>query len=130
MTKPFHLKELLLRVKGMLKRKEWYKKLIVAEPVYRLGNYEINFENLTCKSANKEFSLTTQEAMVLKYLVENKGKVVSRKELLEQVWHLNPEIETRTVDIFISRLRKNFESDPSNPVYIKSVRGLGYKFAG
>jgi DNA-binding response OmpR family regulator len=81
MTKPFHLKELLLRVKGMLKRKEWYKKLIVAEPVYRLGNYEINFENLTCKSANKEFSLTTQEAMVLKYLVENKGKVVSRNYL-------------------------------------------------
>jgi DNA-binding response OmpR family regulator len=128
MTKPFHLKELLLRVKGMLKRKDWYKKLVVSEPLYRLGNYEINFENLTCKSAIKEFTLTTQEAMVLKYLVENKGKIVSRKELLEQVWHLNPDIETRTVDIFISRLRKLFESDPSNPVYIKSVRGSGYIF--
>jgi DNA-binding response OmpR family regulator len=130
MTKPFHLKELLLRVKGMLKRKDWYKKITMAEPVYRFGNNEIDFENLTCKSADREFNLTTQEAMVIKYLVENKGKTVSRKELLEKVWHLNPDIETRTVDIFIARLRKHFESDPSNPVYIKSVRGTGYKFEG
>ena len=127
-TKPFHLKELLLRVKGMLKRKEWYKNLTMVEPVYTFGKNEINFENLTCKSADKEFQLTTHEAMVLKYLINNKGRIVSRKELLENVWHLNPDIETRTVDNFIVRLRKYFEVDPSNPVYIKSVRGKGYVF--
>ena len=66
--------------------------------------------------------------MVLKYLVERKGVIVTRKELLENVWHLNPEIETRTIDIFIARLRKYFESDPANPVYIKSIRGAGYMF--
>ena len=66
--------------------------------------------------------------MLLKYLVERNGKIVSRKELLENVWHLNPDIETRTVDIFIVRLRKYFESDPSNPVYFKSIRGAGYMF--
>jgi DNA-binding response OmpR family regulator len=66
--------------------------------------------------------------MVLKYLVERKGKIVTRKELLKNVWHLNPEVETRTVDIFIARLRKYFEPDPANPVHIKSIRGAGYLF--
>ena len=72
--------------------------------------------------------LTQREAMVIKYLVENKGKIVSRKELLENVWHISSEVETRTVDNFISRLRKYFEPDPNNPVFIKSVRSAGYSF--
>jgi DNA-binding response OmpR family regulator len=129
-TKPFHLKELLLRVKGMLKRKAWYKEVTLNQPKFSFGNNEINFENLKCKCGNKELKLTPHEAMVLKYLVNNKGKIVSRKELLEKVWHLNPDIETRTVDIFISRLRNYFEEDPSNPIYIKSIRGAGYIFEG
>jgi DNA-binding response OmpR family regulator len=66
--------------------------------------------------------------MVLRYLIDNKDKVVSRKELLENVWHVNPDIETRTVDIFISHLRKYFEHNPSNPVHIKSIRSAGYMF--
>ena len=66
--------------------------------------------------------------MVIRYLIERKNQVVSRKELLENVWQISPEIETRTVDIFISRLRKYFEADPSHPIYIKSVRGAGYIF--
>ncbi|MEE9450972.1 MAG: response regulator transcription factor [Ignavibacteriaceae bacterium] len=129
-TKPFHLKELLLRVKGMLKRKAWYQKATSNEPVYSFGRNKINFENLKCKCGNKELKLTPHEAMVLKYMINNKGKIVSRKELLEKVWHLNPDIETRTVDIFISRLRNYFEEDPSTPIYIKSVRGAGYVFEG
>ncbi|MCH7516851.1 MAG: response regulator transcription factor [Bacteroidetes bacterium] len=128
LTKPFHLKELLLRVKGMLKRKAWYQKASAEQPVYKFGDNEINFENFSCKCKDKEFTLTAQEAMVMKYLIENKEKIVSRKELLENVWHMNPDIETRTVDNFIARLRKYFEPDPSNPVYIKSVRGAGYVF--
>jgi DNA-binding response OmpR family regulator len=130
LTKPFHLQELLLRVKGMLKRKSWYKNASEREPVYRFGDNEINFETLICKHGKEEIRMTPHEAMVLKYLVERKGEIVTRKELLENVWHLNPEIETRTVDIFISRLRKYFESDPANPVYIKSIRSAGYMFAG
>jgi DNA-binding response OmpR family regulator len=130
LTKPFHLDELLLRVKGMLKRKSWYKSASEKQPVYRFGNNEINFEILKCVCGNEEIRLTPQEAMVLKYLVERKGEIVTRKELLENVWHLNPDIETRTVDIFIARLRKYFESDPSNPVYFKSIRGAGYTFLG
>jgi DNA-binding response OmpR family regulator len=127
-TKPFHLKGLLLRVKGMLKRKAWYQKATSDEPVYNFGGNKINFESLNCKNSKEEFKLTPQEAMVLKYLIDNKGKIVSRRELLEKVWHMNPDIETRTVDNFIVRLRKYFEPDPSKPLYFKSVRGAGYVF--
>ncbi len=127
-TKPFHLQELLLRVKGMLKRKSWYKDASEKQPVYLFGNNEINFENLICSHDNVEIRITPHEAMVLKYLVEHKGEIVTRKEMLENVWHLNPDVETRTVDIFIARLRKYFEPDPSEPVYFISIRGAGYLF--
>lgn len=127
-TKPFHLQELLLRIKGMLRRKNWYLKSVKQNPVYKIGKSEINFDNLKCKKGKQEFGLTHFEAILLRYLIENKGRIISRKELLENVWNLNPEVETRTVDIFISRLRKHFEDDPSNPVYIKSIRSFGYIF--
>ena len=74
------------------------------------------------------FPLTPNEAMALQYLIEQKGKPVSRKELLEKVWNITSEVETRTVDNFIVRLRKYFEVNPSDPQYIKSVRGTGYIF--
>ncbi len=128
LTKPFHLKELLLRIKGMLKRKSWYQKIVIENPIYRFDKNEINFENFKCTSGKKEFQLTSYEAMIMKYLIENKDKVVTRKELLENVWNMNPDIETRTVDNFIARLRKHFEDDPSEPKYIVSVRSAGYMF--
>lgn len=130
LTKPFHLQELLLRVKGMLKRKSWYKELSDEQKVYNFGNNEINFETLECIHDDEKFRLTPHEAMLMKYFIDNKNKIVSRKELLEKVWRLNPEIETRTVDIFIARLRKYFEDDPSSPRFIISIRSMGYKFVG
>lgn len=128
LTKPFHLNELLLRIKGMLKRKNWYKSITSETPIFQFGNNEVNFDNLMCKTITGELQLTQIEAMVLKYLIDNSGKIVSRQELLDKVWNVNPEVETRTVDNFIARLRKYFEEDPSNPVFIKSVRGAGYLF--
>ncbi len=128
LTKPFHLKELLLRIKGMLRRKKWYQKVVSDNPVYKFGKNEINFENFKCKNDKNSFQLTSYEAMIMKYLIDNKDKVVSRKELLENVWNMNPDVETRTVDNFIVRLRKYFEDDPSNPQYIVSVRSAGYIF--
>lgn len=128
LTKPFHLEELLLRVQGMLKRKAWYKDENKELPVYHFGNNEVNFKNLLCKAGDKKIRLTSHEALLLRYLIDNKGQVVSRKELLEKVWNISSEIETRTVDNFIARLRKYFEADPDNPVFIKSVRGVGYIF--
>jgi len=128
LAKPFHLEELLLRIRGMLKRKNWYQSVIAKSPSYRFGENEVDFENLTCRIGNKELYLTAHEAMFLRYLIDNKGRVISRKEILENVWNIDSEIETRTVDNFIVRLRKFFEPNPSHPVYILSVRGIGYKF--
>lgn len=127
-TKPFHLKELLLRVKHTLRRKKWYRTVIEERPVYRFGNNQINFEDLTCQAGDQSFQLTQREANVLKYLINHQGKIVSRQELLEHVWELSTEIETRTVDNFIARLRKYFEPNPAHPIFIKSVRSAGYVF--
>ncbi len=128
LTKPFHLKELLLRVNGMLKRKHWYAQSVEGNSVYRFGDNEVNFDDLTGRSGKIIFVMTHREAMVLKCLIENKGRIVSRHELLDQVWNIHSEIETRTVDNFIMRLRKYFEPHPSKPIYFLSVRGAGYKF--
>jgi DNA-binding response OmpR family regulator len=128
LTKPFHLKELLLRIKGMLKRKRWYQSATANTPLYQFGENEVNFENLTCRAGDKHMQLTAHEAMFLRYLIDNRGRVISRKELLEKVWNIDSEVETRTIDNFIVRLRKFFEPNPSQPVYIKSVRGIGYMF--
>lgn len=130
MTKPFHLDELLLRVKGMLRRKEWYVQAVNNSPTFTFGSNKINFETLVCNCGDKEIRLTPHEAMAMQFLIDHKGKPVSRKELLEKVWDITSEVETRTVDNFIVRLRKYFEEDPSNPKYIKSVRGIGYMFDG
>jgi two-component system, OmpR family, alkaline phosphatase synthesis response regulator PhoP len=129
LTKPFHLKELQLRVKGMLKRQSWYKENRGELQSYKFGNNEINFENLFCKTAKKEIQLTSHEANLMKYFIDNKGIILSREELLKNVWKIDSTIETRTVDNFIARLRKYFEPDPDKPIYIKSVRGAGYIFS-
>jgi DNA-binding response OmpR family regulator len=128
MTKPFNLEELLLRLKGMLKRKLWYQNASDSEPIFKFNGFEINFENLSCKTGSQTIQFTHREAMVLKYLIDNKGKIISREELLENVWGISSSIETRTVDNFISRLRKYFEADPAHPVFIKSIRSAGYIF--
>ncbi len=128
LPKPFHLEELLLRVKGMLKRKNWYRSESAPLSHYHFGNNDINFENMVCYAGEKEIQLTTHEARLLKYLIDHKGKIVTRKELLTAVWQIDSDIETRTVDNFIVRLRKYFEPNPEKPVYIKSVRSAGYIF--
>jgi two-component system alkaline phosphatase synthesis response regulator PhoP len=128
MIKPFHLDELLLRVKGMLRRKQWYQTRTRENPVVRLGSHTVHFDTLTCQSGKHTFQLTAREAMVLKYMIEHPDRIISRQELLKNVWQIHSEVETRTVDIFIARLRKYFELDPKKPRYFKSVRSAGYMF--
>lgn len=128
LTKPFHLEELLLRIKGMLRRKQWYREQTGVPEVCRFGENEVNFNTLSGLSATGTVRLTPQEAMVLRYLMAHAGRIVSRQELLEKVWQVNAEMETRTIDNFIMRLRKHFEQDPANPRHIVSVRGAGYMF--
>ena len=128
LTKPFHLPELLLRIKGILRRSEWYKEPVHDQDIVRFSKMWINFGTGKVKGVDGEFYLTTKEALVMKLLVGKKGDVVSREELLEKVWGYDPQTETRTVDNFISRLRKYFEKRPQKPVHILTVREKGYQF--
>lgn len=128
LTKPFHLEELLARIKAMLRRHDSYRKMPPFSDVYRFGHNEVNFSDFTCRSGSREFNLTQREAILLKYLVANRKRILPRQELLENVWNISSEVETRTVDIFIARLRKYFEANPKRPIYIKSVRSVGYLF--
>ncbi len=127
-TKPFQLEELLARVKSTLKRKKSYQTIQDEQDIYRFGNNLINFNNFKAKAGDKEIRLTKKEAALLQYLIGNKGTAVSREELLNNIWNIDQEVETRTVDIFIARLRKYFEKDTKNPRFFKSVRGVGYMF--
>ena len=128
LSKPFHLPELLLRVKGILRRSEWYKEPVRDQEIFRFDNMWINFGTGKANGVNGEFYLTTKEALVMKLLVKKKGNAVSREELLEKVWGYDPETETRTVDNFIARLRKYFEQKPQKPTHIITVREKGYQF--
>ena len=129
LTKPFHLPELLLRVKGILRRWEWYKDPVHDQEIFRFGEMWINFGTGKANGVDGEFYLTTKEVLVMKLLVVKKGDVVTREELLEKVWGYDPETETRTVDNFISRLRKYFEKKPQEPRHIITVREKGYQFS-
>ena len=125
LTKPFNLEEFLLRVKRMLDRYQWYK----TEDVLQLGDTSINFNTLEITNPfGKIFRITPHEANLIQYLSQHQDRIVTRSELLKNVWGLDPNIETRTVDTFISRIRRYIEKDPSRPERIISVRGKGYRF--
>jgi DNA-binding response OmpR family regulator len=98
------------------------------QEIFRFGEMWINFGTGKANGVDGEFYLTTKEVLVMKLLVVKKGNVVTREELLEKVWGYDPETETRTVDNFISRLRKYFEKKPQEPRHIITVREKGYQF--
>jgi len=128
LTKPFHLPELLLRVKGILRRWEWYKEPVHDHEIFHFGDMWINFVNGRAKGSSGEFYLTAKEALLMRLLVVQKDSIVSREELLEKVWGYDPQTETRTVDNFVVRLRKYFEKTPQSPRYIITHREKGYEF--
>lgn len=126
-VKPFHLKELLLRIQRSIRRARYFSGLSGAEAeVLRIGQALINFPKFTAESGGKSLSLTHKECELLKLLVDRRGRVVSRDEILNHVWSENEFPSPRTVDNFIMRLRRMIETDPENPKVIKSVRGVGY----
>jgi len=128
LTKPFHLPELLLRVKGILRRKDWYEEPVRNLEYFEFDNMWVDFKTGKAKGCEGEFHLTAKEVLVMILLITNRGKVVTREELLEKVWGYSPNTETRTVDNFISRLRKYFEKKPQKPRYIVTIREKGYQF--
>ena len=92
------------------------------------NNRVIDFDNLELRTPQQTIRLTLMEAQLLRYLVKHEGNVVSRKSILEKVWGLNEDTDTRAIDNFIVRLRKYIEDDPSKPEHVLTVRGVGYRF--
>ena len=88
----------------------------------------VHFDTLELRVNGQAFPLTLMEANILRYLIEREGKAVSRKAMLEEVWGLHADTDTRAIDNFIVRLRRHIEDDPARPKHLKTVRGVGYKF--
>lgn len=124
LAKPFHLEEFLLRVRRMLERYEWYR----PEETLTIGEVTVDFNTLEVTREDQSTRITPHEANLIQYLAQHADRIVTRGELLKNVWGLDPELETRTVDTFISRIRRHLEHIPSTPAHIISVRGKGYRF--
>jgi two-component system alkaline phosphatase synthesis response regulator PhoP len=125
-TKPFNLEEFLLRVHNLLKRSA--RKKENDSYLYFFDDFQINFQSYTAVGLEGEFQLTNKEVLLLKLLIERKNEVVSREQILQTVWGYDVFPSTRTIDNFILSFRKYFETEPKNPKYFHSVRGVGYKF--
>ncbi len=127
LSKPFNLDEFLLRVKALLRRAPTAQ----AQPpsnFYRFGDNRVDLEQGHAHTPRGDFDLTDLEIKMLKVLIKKTGQIVSRAELLQEVWGVTPDTETRTLDNFVVRLRKYFEKNPARPVHIQTVRGRGYRF--
>jgi len=127
LAKPFDLPVLLARVKGLIRRRDWTRGGAPVLEKARIGEAEVDFRGFEIRHPEKAVRLTLLEAMLLKLLVQNRGKLVSKGEILEKVWNLNPETETRAVDNFVMRLRRHLGDDPRSPRHLETVRGAGYR---
>ena len=129
LTKPFVLAELLARVRALLRRRRWEGGPKPGEPLaVTFGDVKVDFDRFEIERGGERIELTTRETALLRALVEREGRAVPRGELLEVVWGLRPDTNTRVVDSFVARLRRYVEADPARPRHILSVRGHGYKF--
>lgn len=131
LPKPFELNIFLARLNGLLRRREWLKKElkpVKTTEIIEINNRLIDFENLELRSETETIQLTLMEAKLLRYLIENEGVAVARKTILEDVWDLHEDTDTRAIDNFIVRLRKYLEEDATKPQVLQTVRGIGYKF--
>ena len=134
LPKPFDLQILLARVRGLLRRLAWArggKAAKDAEPpseVFRFNGKIVDFSALEVQGRSRTYRLTQMEADLLRHLIKNAGRVVSRKQILEEVWGLHVDTDTRAIDNFIVRLRRYIEDDPTHPKHLLTVRGIGYRF--
>jgi two-component system, OmpR family, alkaline phosphatase synthesis response regulator PhoP len=126
LTKPFHLRELLLRVAAILRRSSWYQS---NGATLTFGGNEVDFKTYGARAWDgTAHALTHKEAMILKALADRAGSIVTREEILDRVWGYEVFPSTRTIDNFIVRLRKRFERNAEVPVHFHTVRGVGYRF--
>lgn len=134
LQKPFDLEELLSVIRNLLHRRGRTDRTRNSDPpasrsrILKFGNAEVNFDTWEVSVGNNPVKLTNLEMKLLEYLVEHEGIVVSRDELLRNVWGLTRSPATRTIDTFMLNLRKSFEENPSRPKHFLSIRGRGYRF--
>jgi DNA-binding response OmpR family regulator len=147
LAKPFELPILLARLQGLLRRRDWMQQAPGAHTpllpssatedhdrsqdefgVFSFAGRTIDFGNLELRDDGSTTHLTVMEAELLRHLVRNRGRVVSRKSILEEVWGLREDTDTRAIDNFIVRLRRYLEDDPARPKHLHTVRGVGYRF--
>jgi len=137
--RPFNLAILLARIESLLRRKEWSEKSAApaakagtteagAEESFRFGDKVVDFRNLRLHMGDKVVPLTLMEMELFRYLIRNAGRPVSRKAILEDVWNLHEDTDTRAIDNFIVRLRRYIEPEPGKPVHLLTIRGVGYQF--
>jgi DNA-binding response OmpR family regulator len=154
LSKPFELAILIARIRGLLRRREWLRASmnntegsiaqganastsaragVESAPVkstdaFTFGDKSVDFDLLELRVREQVFPLTLMEVSVLRYLIRHEGTPVSRKKMLEEVWGLHEDTDTRAIDNFIVRLRRYIEDDPTRPRYLLTVRGVGYRF--
>jgi DNA-binding response OmpR family regulator len=140
LPKPFDLSILLARLQGLLRRSQWIRgqhsavsRESEASKVEDFGTFSfagrtIDFGELELRSGDSTIHMTMMESELLRHLVRNDGKIVSRKQILEEVWGLHEDTDTRAIDNFIVRLRRYIEDDPGHPRHLLTVRGVGYRF--
>jgi DNA-binding response OmpR family regulator len=137
LPKPFNLAILLARIESLLRRKKWMRHMSTDAPqeaasadTFQFGDRVVDFANLQLRAGGQSYQLTVMEAELLRYLIQNRGRPVARKAILQNVWNLHEDTDTRAIDNFIVRLRRYIEANPSEPRYLLTVRGLGYQFVG
>jgi DNA-binding response OmpR family regulator len=143
LPKPFELAILIARLESLLRRSVWMKDTRPPESVgeqastgeqkpggdsFSFGGKSIDFGELELRVLGNTIHLTVMEAELLRYLVQSEGRVVSRKSILEDVWGLHEDTDTRAIDNFVVRLRRYIEEDPARPKHLQTVRGVGYRF--
>jgi DNA-binding response OmpR family regulator len=131
LPKPTELAILLARIGGLLRRSSWSRPRPPEEPRpdrYSFNGRAIDFDRLELTVGERVLHLTLMEANLLRYLIEHEGKPVSRKAMLEQVWGLHEDTDTRAIDNFVVRLRRYIEREPARPKHLITVRGVGYRF--
>jgi DNA-binding response OmpR family regulator len=141
LPKPFELTILLARLRGLLRRREWLQGTpkntsqdevltseFSAEAAFVFDGKTIDFAALELRVGEKNVRLTLMEAELLRYLIRHEGRIVARKQILQEVWNLHEDTDTRAIDNFIVRLRKYIEDVPSKPRHLLTVRGIGYRF--
>jgi DNA-binding response OmpR family regulator len=129
LPKPFELPILLARLQGLLRRREWMGvSQAPAADAFSFDGRTIDFGKLELRVNRNTIQLTLMETDLLRHLVRNSGKIVPRKAILEEVWGLHEDTDTRAIDNFIVRLRRYIEDDPAKPKHLLTVRGVGYRF--